>query len=308
VLGEWFGRPVLLLASGRSGLHLLLREFGFNRNTNAVQLAPFHSRCVINALTHQAMPVQPPVEADALLLYHQFGFSQVSGSEGSARVVIEDLAHAFFTGAGSGERRWRADYAIFSLPKFFPLAGLAGGIIARTEEQAHALRALLDRFPRADAETRAWMRRVNRAALGVGEEVERDRRWVDSMYELLFVHPHPDPEALSGFPRSIGEIAEIGERRAEIELEFRGRFEGRAPTGLWPHTGPVLPYALPCFGARPDGVERLRDLGLDAAVYHLDVRRDMRDPNYLPALLTPAHHQVTDDLLEAAWDTLLAAV
>lgn len=301
VLTDWFGRPVLLLASGRSGLFLLMRHAGLVRADSAIEISRFHSRCVINALTYHAIPVIAPAEAAACLLFHQFGFPQTTPGRG---FVIEDLAHAFYASPGSGERSWAGDFAIFSLPKFFGAAGLGGGIIARTPEQIAALRSSLDEFPRASDEVRAWMRRVyvDSFAGDGGEDL-----WLAAMYELLFAFPAPDPPALAGVPATAGELAMAGARRAELVEIFRAHFPA-APPGLWPDSG-VVPYGLPFFargGAELDRAQaEARAGGLAAEPLHIDVRRDMNASDYRRCLLLPAHHEVERERFESVCRALV---
>jgi len=94
LLTEWFGRPVVLLASGRTGLSLFLRFHGFTRYGHKLQMPHFLSRCILNAVTNHAFPVEPPHPADGVLFYHQYGFPQRTSAVGG--IVIEDIAHAFF--------------------------------------------------------------------------------------------------------------------------------------------------------------------------------------------------------------------
>ena len=76
MLAEWFGRPVVLLSSGRTGIQLLLRLSGMNRHRDDLRVPPFLSRCVLNAVTYHAFPVHGGDSATGTLLYHQYGFTQ----------------------------------------------------------------------------------------------------------------------------------------------------------------------------------------------------------------------------------------
>ncbi len=304
LLEDWFGRPVLLLASGRSGIFLLMRHAGLVRADSAIEISRFHSRCVLNALTYHAIPVLAPAAADACLLFHQFGFPQKTRGRG---FVIEDLAHGFFATPGSGERSWAGDFAIFSLPKFFGVAGLGGGIIASTGEQIAALRALLGEFPRADEDVHSWMRQVYVESFVGHRGDAADALWLEAMYELLFTFPAPDPLALSGLPRTAGELAEAGARRAQRVEVFRSHFPN-APSGLWPDSR-LVPYGLPFFARGEAELEgalaEARAGGLMAERCHIDVRRDMNSPDYRPCLLLPAHHEVDQARFESVCRALV---
>jgi hypothetical protein len=290
VLSDWFGRNVVLLSSGRVGLQLLLAARGLGRYRDRVRVPQYLSRCVINAVTHHAMPVLEG-DASATLLYHQYGFEQRDVPlEG---FVIEDIAHAFFATPASGERRWRSDAAIFSLPKFFGSAGLAGGVIVQDEALAAEIRDRAAAATRGDDGVRTWMRSI---AAGVrGDPTGAEARWLDAVYELLYVFPLPDPADLVGVPQTLSGIAAVGAERAERVASLRAGL----PRAGWEAMGePRVPYALPYFDERPrlESIEEaLTAAGIHAGLYHVDVRRDMFDPDYRPCILLPCHQGMTSD-------------
>ncbi|MGH9762327.1 MAG: hypothetical protein ACREAC_16005, partial [Blastocatellia bacterium] len=154
LLAEWFGRPVILLASGRSGLHLFLRALGFNRYRHKLQVPLYLTRCVLNAVTASAFPVQAPGPADAVLFHHQYGASQRCSPKSA--IVVEDIAHAFFAASDSGSRAWCGDAAIFTLPKFFGIAGLGGGLIIDRCETEERIRETVWNSPSDPPGIRAW--------------------------------------------------------------------------------------------------------------------------------------------------------
>jgi hypothetical protein len=281
-LSDWFGRHVVLMSSGRAGLQALLAIKGLGRYRDAMLLPRYLSRCVINAVTFNAMPVRDG-DASATLLYHQYGYEQ--RFRPPSGVVIEDIAHAFFATADTGERQWRSDAAIFSLPKFFGTAGLGGGAIVESEALAGELRERVARATRPSNDTRAWMRSVVQGARAGGPEEE----WLDAVYELLFRFLAPDADDLAGMPATRAGIAAVGAARAERVAELRAAlpYDAWAPMGEAP-----VPYALPLFGA-PDALARidaaLAAAGIHAGVYHLDVRRDMSQPEFRPCVLLPCH-------------------
>jgi hypothetical protein len=295
VLAEWFGRPVVLLSSGRAGLDLFLRSRGFKRHEHRVQVPRYLSRCVLNALTYSAFPVELPQPGDGLLLYHAFGFPQ----RGRPRspLVIEDIAHAFFGDGNTGRREWVGEVAVFSLPKFFATGGLAGGLVCRDEETAGPIREWVRRAPPGSPEVRGWMRAV---AVGAGHDLRgnEEQVFLESAYELLFKFVRPDPLDLAGFPASVAEIREVGKARLERVNVFRKILgAGAVPPGFWDRMENLIPHALPYFG--PGGMEQLRaadralgEQGVEAGIYHVDVRRDTYDPEYRPCLLLPCHQDI----------------
>ncbi len=294
VLSDWFGRHVVLLASGRTGLQLLLAAKGLSRYRDEVLVPAYLSRCVINAVTHNAMPVLAG-EASATLLYHQYGFEQ-RGVPRSG-VVIEDIAHAFFARPDSGERRWSSDAAIFSLPKFFGTAGLGGGVVVEHAELAAEIRERAATATRPPDDVRAWMRSV---VAGVRDcppgAACPEADWLDAAYELLFSFPAVDAADLAGMPDTVPGIAAVGAARDERVAALRSAL----PRAGWERLGDDarVPYALPYFADRA-ALERidaaLAGDGIRAGVYHLDVRRDMSDPDFRPCVLLPCHQGLSSD-------------
>jgi hypothetical protein len=306
LLGDWFERPVVLLASGRTGLSLLLQHAGLSRYEHVMWVPRYLSRCVINAITAHAFPVHSHRRPDASLAYHQFGFPQAWPGGGAASgFVIEDLAHSFFATPRGGARAWLSDSAIFSLPKFFPVAGLCGGVAVSTESQAAQLREIAGAPPAADDPTRTWMREVYRAASGAADGGDpRRAAWLASAYELLFQYPQVDPECLRGLPASRAALEEVGTARSERVALFRRITSSHQPESLWVGAEDLAPYALPYFprgGAHSFAKARaaLAELGARVDVYHLDVARSMTSPRYEPCLLLPAHQGIPIDTFEA---------
>jgi hypothetical protein len=300
VLTDWFERPVVLLSSGRTGLHLFLRIKGFQRYLHRVQIPRFLARCVISALTHSAFPVEYPTAADALLDYPAFGFPR--RGEPSCPVVIEDHAHAFFATAHSGARRWRGEAALFSLPKFFSTAGLAGGLVFADEHLALEARSVLESTPEEPPGVREWMRTTIVNAMELADEYTP--MFIESAYELLYQFMRPSSADLAGFPESLIEIQKIGEARTDRVAFFLEFFQGTAcPTEFWDVREPLLPYALPYFSS--GGLERLQraaalgELGVATGVYHLDVNRGHNAPDYRKCLLLPCHQAFPMEQFEA---------
>lgn len=270
LLTEWFGRPVILCASGRTALKLVLELEGFDRYTDQVRVPPYLSRCVLGAITHHAFPIlRGP--SKGVLVYHQFGFPQITAPKRD--LIVEDLAHAFYATARTGEREWVGHAAIFSLTKWFRTNGPCGGIIVATEREADAIRERITAAPELDDETYTWMAHAFRTGNGL-----------EAAYELFYKHVRLHPSALVGMPTSIAEIREIGEQRHQRIQAFRDTVPDQ-PEALW--TGVSVPWTIPWL-APSEALERARD-ALTASIYHIDVARNMNSPRYRPCLLLPAH-------------------
>jgi hypothetical protein len=298
LLSNWFERSVVMLASARTGLRLLLQESGYARHSHRVWMPQYMSRCVFSAVTHNAQPVAQPEAGSATLLYHQVGFPQRTSPTG---FVIEDLAHSFFAGPATGARRWHSACAIFSLPKFFAVQGLAGGVALDDTALAQRLRERIAGQSGADPAVRSWMRTIVRASADCqpGQTCPQTK-WLDAVYELLFHFCAPDASDLTGMPTSTAELTAIGVARRERAAIFRSILGRLLVDRFWPAKETLLPFALPYFSpGGKQGAHRvsatLERAGVFAGVYHFDIRRDMHNPYYLPCVLLPCHHQISVD-------------
>lgn len=302
VLSEWFGYPVILLSSGRAGINIVLKALGMHRYRSRLRVPPFLSTCVLNAITPFAFPVDIGQSGDGMLWYHQYGFPQRNLPLHPN--VIEDCAHSFFTTATTGERVWASDVAIFSLPKFFSIAGMAGGIIVRNSELEERLRTIVAEAPDDIPEVRMWMRRIISSAFNVEDSIEK--LFVGSAYELLPQFMRPDPHDLAGFPTTTDEIRTIGRQRRE-RMEFVVDFFGRQafPESLMRDYEHIMPFAMPCFSISDEKMREkadylLMDIGIHAGIYRVDVNRDCNSPDYRPCILLPCHQNVSLNRLEDA--------
>lgn len=308
LLKEWFGKEVVLTASGRTSLHLYLTIRGFQRYKHKLEVPPFLSRCVINALTPTVFPVESPSKSDGVMLYHQYGFPQRHFPK--IEFVIEDLAHAFFSTANSGNRPWIGESAIFSLPKFFPMNGLVGGIIVEDTEVAANIRLALNSSLDERSDIRDWMREVLFDFYKSESEMDI---LVDSAFELLLKYIRPDPINLRGFPTSLEDVAEAGEaRKSRIEIFKAVHGHASFPGGFWDARELIIPFAIPYFGQGDIDVLRyvnsaLADQGVRAGIYHVDINRDMSNPDYRQCVLIPCHQEISLSDFENICRTILTS-
>ena len=201
---------------------------------------------MLNALTPTVFPVQLPSEGDGILFYHQYGFPQ--RCQAKSAVVIEDIAHAFFAAPRTGARQWEGEVAIFSLPKFFAMAGLAGGLVISNPDLSDKVREMIRRAPPEPSEIRRWMRQVIASGY-TNHPTAPEILFVNSAYELLLEFVRPDPFDLVGFPQSIEGICRVAEQRLERAIYFRSFFGGdTVPPDFWDDDEELLPFALPYFG------------------------------------------------------------
>ena len=127
-------------------------------------------------------------------------------------------------------------------------------------------------------------------ATNAGGIVTQDKETADRIRELRDVQTIDVAPALALAGFHVDGIADIEARRVivcrKLNAMVGSKIEG-------------APFASPYFG---DDLETknhaLSKAGIDAGVYHVDINRDMADPEYRRCLLLPAHQDVTDDHLQ----------
>jgi hypothetical protein len=258
---------------------------------------------VLSTLVLDAFPTLS-AGGDVVIHYPQYGFRQsVAPRE---EIVVEDIAHAFFSNLSSGARKWKGVAAVFSLPKFFSTAGLVGGLIVPDTKLAEELRAKRDSMPEADA---AILTQRRESVIESYKDLSNAKNFamLEGAYALYPVFPRADPESLLGIPASLEAISAVGEARlARMNLLSRRLGD---PHGLLSHAEGGLPFLFPSF-VKPENFQRqvaaINEMGIAATVYHFDVTRNAYDPHFMHALMMPCHHQIPLELLDKACDFILS--
>lgn len=296
LLGEHFGHECVVTGSGRSAIDLAMREAGLNRYRSRVALTPMISRCVLDVAVLHAYPVNPDGNDrhDLVLRYHQMGIPQIG--EGFHVQVIEDLCHAFFADPAAFVPEAGKGWAVFSLPKFFPVAGMAGGIVVRDRDEARALRALRDRsVPLTDAEQRSQAEVFQRAYAG-------DPRYSDCL-EMLYLkrrlNSRCHPRDLAGFPVNAKALGEVCSRRREVMHRLLEKLDANMFPSSWhAQLDYWLPFALPVFLDSEEQMNAaarvLNASGMQCGVYSIDVACNQAQPDLQRAVVVPCHQQLND--------------
>lgn len=279
VLSDWYEAPVILTSSGRGAILLCLRQFGLNRYRDNIALPKMISACVLDAVTRQGFPVDAASgQARALtIFYHQYGFAQLARPDGPA---LEDICHSFFATEHTGARKWKGKAAIFSLPKFFRTADMAGGIVT------------------PDAQVAAQLREARDAA-GAGSPADLAQASgpkLEHIYLDRLLHPAITAAQLGGLPASLAEIRASGTRRRDIIDQYLAASAPFAmPAGWRDLLRATLPFVFPVFG--PEAALRrldaaLQEISIQAGLYRIDTARDMAAPVLASALLVPCHQHI----------------
>jgi hypothetical protein len=306
VLSDWFGADVMLTSSGRAAILLYLETLGLNRYRDRIAVPRFISACVLDAVIRRGFPIDAAagVSGDVSILYHQFGIPQSTSPSG---IVIEDICHGFFATPSSGQRKWKGEVAVFSLPKFFGLDGMAGGLVILNSARSAQLR---QRRAAALAATKATnQKRIEKIRFAAGAP---DRLDVESFYLSRLLNPGLLDEETGGLPRSVNEIEEIGRMRREtLHRLMDAAGKSAFPSGWFDLILQSLPFALSVFG-EPESLERivarLSDIGVTSDRYQIDVARDMSNPRHQSAVLVPCHHEIRPSKLDEMVAVIRSAV
>lgn len=276
-----------------------MSELGLHPYQNTITVPRFLSRCILNTLSLNAFPIRE-TGGDAVLYYHQYGFSLRSAPR--EKIVVEDACHAFFAAATSGARSWSGQAALFSLPKFFATSGPAGALVVPNERLYERIKTRRDAAAPIEPELASWRRQVIASATTFGVE-SPVYKLLDSAYSLLSEYPQIDPECLHGFPSTLSQLEQAGAARRERLEAFRQQLGQDFPSFMFHSGGNNLPYALPYFGSSNRAkLQELSDalsaFDIHCGVYSVDVACSLYEPDYRPCLLIPCHQFVPLQLIK----------
>jgi len=301
VLGDWFGAEVVLTSAGRSAMLLYFTSIGLNRYRDRIALPRLISACVLDAVIRRAFPVDAAdrTGADFTILYHQYGFFQADRPGGR---VMEDICHAFYATAETGERDWVGEVAVFSLPKFFATSTMCGGLVMSDQDRANEFRELRDRTGVVSGTGAYSLADVFGKSFGAGAS------GLELTYLARLLNPRLGDHETGGIPDSTAEIRRIGgERRSRLDRLIDVVDRSALPEGWLSMLRATLPFAFPVFGSEEQLVktkQTLRDAGVAADIYSLDVARNMSMPRYERAVLAPCHHLIPIETFDAITDVL----
>jgi hypothetical protein len=184
-----FDRPYIATSSGRDALGRILTYLRLRAEDEVWITTALGARdrqvspCVTATVArHCRFAFQPGPRTGAVLVVHDYGVPhpQLAGlrewCRHHGRPLIEDAAHAFASTDTDGRRMGaQADFALFSLPKFFavPRGGLVVGLPgdaagAADDEVAARFRSVLPRTAEIAARRRRNWRRLDWLFTGMG--------------------------------------------------------------------------------------------------------------------------------------------
>jgi len=153
LLEKHFGRPGTLTSSGRHALALVLADAGLGPDDTVTILTTtgnsYVSGCVtrtIGRLCRWSMTIEPSTRL--IVVIHEWGipYARVDELLKLGIPVAEDCAYAFASTHNGKTAGREGTYAIFSLPKFFPInyGGVVCGVQQRVDMLPEHRRAILN--------------------------------------------------------------------------------------------------------------------------------------------------------------------
>lgn len=320
ILCEYFGKPVVLLNTARTGIYLTLAAKKFKR-TDEVLVPSYLSKCVLDAITECAVPtlhISPATKA--ILLVHQFGYPQkmdevMALARKHNLLVIEDSAASF----GSTHRERMAgsfgDVAVFSFPKAFQTI-LGGCLVTEDTEVLDFARAYLkkqDTFMWRCISTLALLPAiiVFDASMATSWLWRIANHLLEVAYSQFKYFPNPNKRVCHLFPKTREDFLYQIEMRKKNLAIFKSYFAG---TPAYPNNteedADIVPFFIPYFADYEQCaylVQVFAEQGIESETYHYDVNRNMFNPQYAPSLIVPCHQGLSETQMHLICDTLVRA-
>jgi len=306
ILQDYFGKPVVVLNSARTGAYIALAAKKMKR-TDEVFVQPYMSKCILDTITECAVPsLSLSAKTKAILVVHQYGYPQDMDSIlNMARerdlLVIEDSAFSFgsrYKGKMVGSF---GTCAIFSFPKAFSTI-LGGCLVTEDADILAFAREYLRRTDtgfRRSMSTLALLPSLMENAAPSAAKRARWSRFLTLTYSQFLQFPNANKHVCRVFPRTLEEFSLQIEARKKNLAVFRAHFGG---TPSYPHEveadSEVVPFVAPYFGDVAT-LERIDQLLLShevetRGVHHFDRNRTMLSPEYVPMLRIPVHQHISE--------------
>lgn len=295
----WLGQPCLALPSVRVGICWALEHAGLRRHADHVLVPRFVGRCILNSLNRFALPVEQPTASTRMaIVVDQYGLRQplVELSAEFARrgwAYLEDSPY----GVGDDETPGPGSVGRFiGLGKVLP-AAQGALVVTRSVD--------LDAFIRHKrAQQSGWSAAVwlTVVALRARRRVGSYSTIADAAYELY-------PAGRGGHRWLRGNIARAIRQASAFGQVTRERLD-RTLTALGDRAlSPDLRrlgYVVPCFPGEDlsRAQDVLRRFGLDGSSYHVDLARNMLQPEYVKAVLLPLNPRIPREVFDGVLNDL----
>ena len=281
------GRHCLAIPSVRVGMGWVLDHLGCNRHSHNVMVPKFMGRCILNALSRYALPVESLTNKTSLVVVvHQYGLLQQLDEIDNECVskgipYIEDSPY----GLGQVEKLGNNSLAKFiGLTKILPV--LKGALVISEDQK------LLNYFKEKRVERSWWSWVVLFASIWLRSKskVVGYSALADTVYEMYFNAKGDNAYFRGNISKALNNINAFS-RMSGARLDvIRNRIGDRVAIPDLNRVPYVVPYiydhdlelAQIIFGKH----------GFDHNTYHVDVARNLFQPEYKRALLIPTNPRI----------------
>ena len=301
VASAFVGRPVVGLPSVRVGLGWALQSLGAARHRDHVLVPRFMGRCILNALSRHALPVEAPTPATrAVITVDQFGLRHdvptvAAASRREGWAVIEDSP----CGVASDETPSPGTLVRFiGLAKALPVVQGALAVSDNPE--------ILSFIRAQRREDSGWSWGAWLAMLGQRRRTQAIgySAIADLAYEAYPLGRGGNPWLRANLRRVLERAASFAAIHASRLTMLRERLEGRVVTPDVARLAYVAPYVV---GDAADAARAVfRREGFDDGLYHVDVARNLLAPRWEKAVLIPLNVRIADARFTALVDGLAA--
>jgi hypothetical protein len=288
------GRGCVGIPSVRVGICWALEYLGYRRHTHHVLVPRFMGRCVLNAISRFALPVEVLTpKTGFVIVVHQYGFTQRL-SEIHVECASRSLVYVENSPFGLAEKEELGPGALakfVGLSKVLPV--LKGGFVISADPR------LLEFVRAKRAERSLWSWPV----LALMAILRSRRRSVpysvlgDVAYELYLEARGDNAVVRGNLLRGLERLADHERMALERMTLARQRLGSRVLLPDATRLAYVLPYVA---NGNEEEVESVfRRLGFDGTPYHFDVNRNLFESNYRRVFLIPLNPRIPQDAFES---------
>jgi hypothetical protein len=291
---EVLGQECIGIPSVRVAIGWTLEFLGCKRHSNQVLVPKFMGRCILNALSRYALPVEELTPRTALVVaVHQYGLKQDLDAVQKECVsrglpYVEDSPYGLETqeelGPGSLAK-------FIGLTKVLPV--LKGGVVISRD------RSIMEFFKRKRGEASVW----SWVVLGAMALLRRRRRvgdysaLADAAYEMFVQCKGDNVYLRANVIQALGRLdsfAAESRRRLTMAVHLLGQQVHIPDTQRISYVAPYFPES-----ALAEAQLAFSANGFDPGTYHVDLARNLFSPRYDEGLLIPLNTKIPAERFES---------
>jgi hypothetical protein len=173
---------------------------------------------------------------------------------------------------------------------------MSGGLVVSDKLLFHRLRRRLESIPESVKADRARMGEVFRS------QYQSGGRGLEHLYLSRLNDARIYDDELGGLFTSVDDIIQVGRRRRHVTDALLAAAGPVVPADWKEMLATALPFLFPIVGGDKELLVHcsaaMKEAGVECGVYQIDLRRNMRAPQLISALLVPCHHDISPSSLD----------